>query len=179
MNFVRSAVGIDNTHAIAVIATSSQVAFADAFKEFCLFAFETVRRSTTMRHALAACFDCQVEHYRQFREATAAREFCEALHFVCPKPTGVTLVGKRAPRKTVGNDNLSGVQRGLDDFVNHLSAGSIVQQKLGIVCHDALECRVQQKLANAFGDFCTARFTQPYDLVAFGFKSTNKQVNVR
>ena len=46
MYFVGSAVSIDDTHAIAIIAACGEVTFADAFKEFSLFAFEAVRGAT-------------------------------------------------------------------------------------------------------------------------------------
>ena len=60
MDFVGGAVCIDDTHAIAVIATCGEVAFADALEEFSLFAFEAVGGTTTNGHALAACFNGQV-----------------------------------------------------------------------------------------------------------------------
>jgi len=54
MDFVGSAVCIDDTHAIAVIATCSEIAFADALEEFSLFAFEAVGGATANSHALTA-----------------------------------------------------------------------------------------------------------------------------
>ena len=42
MDFIGSTVGIDDTHAIAVIAACGEVAFANTLEEFSLFAFEAV-----------------------------------------------------------------------------------------------------------------------------------------
>ena len=105
----------------------------------------------------------------KFREAASAREFRKALDFIGTEPAGVTLVSKRAPRKTVGDDDVPCIERGFNDFVNHLGTGGIVQQEFGIVRHDTLERGVEQEFANAFGNFGAAGFTQPHDLVAFGF----------
>ena len=102
MDFVGGAVSINDTHAIAEIATCGEVAFADTLKEFSLFAFEAVGGATTNGHALAACFNGQVENYSEFWEATATSEFRKALDLISTEPAGITLVSKCAPRKTVG-----------------------------------------------------------------------------
>ena len=179
MDFIEGAVRIDDAYDIAIIAAGSQIAFANTFKEFSFFAFEAVKRPTAICHALAACLDCQVQNNREFWEAATAGEFREPLYFVCTEPASVPLIRKRAPCKTVGDNNVPCIKRRLDDFVNHLGAGRIVQQKFGIVSHDALERRVQEQFANTLRNFCASGFTQPNDLVTFRFKCVNQQVNLR
>ncbi len=170
LDFVGSAGRVDHGHDIAVIAGRCKVTFADTFKKVKLFTLEAIGRSAARRHAGTASFDGQVKHDREFREAGATREFRQALYLVGTEPAGITLVGKRTPRKAIRNDDVPCIKCWLDDFVNHLGASRIVQQEFGIVSHDTLERRVQQQLTNALRNFCATRFTQAYNLVTFGFK---------
>ena len=179
MDFIGSAGGIDDAHHVAVVAAGGKVAFANAFKEVELFAFETVGGATANCHALAANLDGNVKHNSKFGEAGTTSEFRQSLHLVGTESTGIALIGKRAPRKAIRNHNVPCIKCRLDDFVNHLSASRIVQQELGIVGHDTLERRVQKQFANTLRNFRATGFAQSHDLVTLRFECRNQQVNLR
>ena len=121
----------------------------------------------------------EVNHECEVGPARADGEFVDEFDGSRIQLPSAALINRGRIKKPVGNHNLAGSQRRLDDFTNELGAAGAKQQQFGFRHHAGGLFAVLENVPDLFTDFRAARFTQHQDWPAAGMQAGDDALDLR